>query len=229
MLEFLKLKSFPSSQISQLQAVVAEGRRQAASGQIGAAATGATTTTMQQGGADAYSQWQNFDVYSGQSYMADYGQHYGASYQQQMPQMGYYNPYAQGQMIQMPMYAQQYLQPMQPPQFPAMPLGIAPTAVMPGLLPSTATPANAVWPASTVSAAATDQMPLAPSTEPLATNPAPAAEPEPGKKAAPRHSADKENVRAVDKENAAPAPQVSKDAVKVQRTFGETVGQRQAI
>jgi pentatricopeptide repeat protein len=137
LLESLRRRSLPIAQISQLQAALVDGRRQAASGQV--TAGNAATTALAAGQQDAhlYAQWQNANPYGYQPYVesADYYQQYNnIAYQQQMAQwpqqqmsqMGYYGAYQQPQM-QMPMYPSmptptaQMQQMMQAQQMPAMP------------------------------------------------------------------------------------------------------------
>jgi len=242
LLEFLRHRSLPNNQIGQLQGALAEGRRQAANGQVATAANtggGISLEAVGQNTLDAYSQWQN-NTYA-QSYGMDYYQQYDANYQQnfqqqmvQMPQMPYYGNY-QAQ-IQMPTYQTAPMAMPMPPmpqqqqvavpqqQQPMAPMPMAPTAIAPGLLSSTPAPAPAVWPGVAAPAPTLATPAPAPGPSPASQQnvPAPQASAPAKEKNTRRRAVDKE-----DKENAAPVAQVGKDT-QIRSGLG-AFGQRQAI
>jgi pentatricopeptide repeat protein len=244
LLEFLKRRSLPSSHTNQLQAAIADGRRQASNGQLTTAANAGAGNCMAPGNsqADTYAQWQNTSAYAPQSYGADYYQQYNGYQQQiaQMGQMGYYAAYQQ------PAYQQPQMPAMQMPmmpqaiqQMPVMPHNVMPMqqAQVPiftaaGVMPEA--PAPPVPEAQALGTVLPGLLPSAP-VPPLPGSAAPAPTPAPQQAAPERKAnrraaaADKEN--ACDKENAAPQ-QRSKGAIDVQKQRNnilEAANQRQAI
>jgi len=243
LLEFLRRRSLPVSHISQLQAALVDGRRQAGSGQMGGVhAAASSMATVAQNGSDSYASWQN-STYAAQPYATDYyqqyNQQYNLGYQQPMAQMqmGYYGTYQP--QVQMPGYPMMPGNIQQIPTVPTFPAVTSPMGTFPGSdllvaplvdaqmqmqpagLPLSAPPA---LPTPAPTAANTEL----PAPAPAAPAPAPAA-PRAEKKASRRH-ADKENKE--NKENATPPSQQTKGTNEVRKhnnNIVEAAGQRQKI
>lgn len=237
LLEFLKRRSIPSAHVTQLQAALADGRRQGPTAQVGqanAVPNASAVAPATQGGNDAYAQWMQPVSYPAQPYAADTFQPYNFGYQPQMQQIGqmaYFGGFPQPQSPTYPAVA---------PVAPQFLAAAAPPPQVPGPMPPVAAPEVAFQPGQyQVAAIPPGPLPSPPSPvamppnnatagispPPQATTPAPAQAPRQaatGKKTGPRRSADKENT-------APQRPKAAKDGRNQNLNLMETPSQPQAI
>jgi pentatricopeptide repeat protein len=105
LLEFLRRRSLPSSQIAQMQTALADGRSRAG-GSAGNGGVAAMQQAMNQTGTDGYAQWTasspytaQLNPYGTQQYSADLYHQYGMGFQQQqLEHLAYFGNYLPAQL-----------------------------------------------------------------------------------------------------------------------------------